>query len=306
MKVVTGDDGWLFLDNDANNSVNQFTGKIKMSPSAIEKWAAVHEEAEALAAGLGSEYVFMIAPSKEAICTAFYPYRDQEDRAIVPYLQRFPRSIYQRDLLTKPDAEFPIYPKTDTHWSDWGAYLSIRDLLQRTGRTVPEIPREDFRLQTDYQGDLGNKLIPPVSAPNAIHKATYNDYLIYNNQINNRGRVWICENPHAVLNQVCLLYGDSFSQNFIKFLPLWFRRLVYLHTTAIDKSFALKEKPDLIISEVTERFMLGAPESLKTFDIRKPIAEKINEAPLEKATFLIEQQRKYWPDFSPEQYAPKT
>lgn len=303
MKVLTGDEGWLFLDNDTNNSVSQFIGKIKIVPYEMEKWAIFHEEAEALAASVGAEYAFMIAPSKEAVYSVYHPYRDHEDRAIIPYLERFPQCIYQRDLLIKPDADFPIYSKTDTHWSDWGAYLSIRDLLQRTGRDIPEVPREDFKIKTDHQGDLGNKLVPPVFATNAVHKATYEDYLVYNNQINNRGRVWICENPHAVLDQVCVLYGDSFSQNFIKFLPLWFRRLVYLHTAAIDKSFVLKEKPNLIISEVTERFMLGAPESLKTFDIRKPIAEKINEAPPEKAIFLIEQQRKYWPDFSPDQYA---
>ena len=298
VSVVVGHDGWLFLGDDTNASIRQFKGQLTIGETERLKWVAYHHDVNSLASNVGCDHIFMIAPSKESIWTDYYPYKDEADMAIIRYLSAFPHCVYQRDLLHSARNVFPTYPKTNTHWNDWVAYVSIRNILERVERKVPEIPRDEFEVRPGHFGDLGNKLDPQVSADTISHKSNFWDFRIYDNKIVNNGRVWIYENKAAILDQVCLLYGDSFSTNLAKFLARWFRRLVYVHTTPIDASFALKEKPDLIIYEVAERFLIRAPTPMAKFNIKDVIAEKIRKEPPDLAAELITKQRELWPDFS--------
>ncbi|WP_213999996.1 hypothetical protein [Arsukibacterium sp.] len=67
LKVLQGDEGWLFLDNDNNNSVEQFTGKKLLGWRERRKWLQYAKGLQQIAREQQVPYALLIAPS-ERVC----------------------------------------------------------------------------------------------------------------------------------------------------------------------------------------------------------------------------------------------
>lgn len=303
VSALVGLDGWLFLDGDRNRSTAQLVGELVMSDSDRQGWQIYHRDLAALAAGLGCDQAFLIAPGKASIYTEYHPDRDRADPAVDRFTAAFPQSIHPRTLLREARGTMETFPKTNTHWNEWGAYLAVKQVMERLGRPVPELPLAEFQAIPGHIGDLGSKLSPVVTADTIHHCADGQEFLVYHNGIPNNGRIWGFENSAPVYDQTCLVFGDSFFVNAAKFMAKWFRRLVFVHSTAIDASIARREQPNVIIAEVAERFLIKAPPPMAGFDLRQVIAQKIAEGDPAQAAALIRKQQAYWPEFPPADYS---
>jgi hypothetical protein len=286
-----GADGWLFLGDDSNSSVRQFTGEVRLSEQAAADWASYFDWMDSQSRERQFQYSFMIAPSKESVYHKFYPFERGLNRPVDDFLELFPNAIYPADLL-RIDAPFHTYPKTDTHWNDFGAMTAVKHQILSMGIDVEGF-RLDFAL-VDVIGDLGNKVTPNVSSPSLMIKgARYGDHCVLNNQIHNHGRIWIFENEGAPVKERCLIFGDSFGLSMTKALSRLFSRLVYVHTTTPAIEILEEEKPSIVLCEVAERFLTSGPASPNQFSFTDTIRVKIDQAPISDRQRIVDAQPKY-------------
>lgn len=274
--ALEGRHGWLFLGNDFNSSVDQFIGKRAIQNEALAGWINYFDTLQHQCQSHKIPYQFVVAPNKESVFPEFYPFERAATTPVTQFLSAVKGEVhFPVDTLRTAAITPASYPQTDSHWTSYGAMLVANEIGRRWG--APEILRHaaEFSPQ-DRLLDLGNKLTPMRREQVLEHSRGVAANLTFDNLINNNGRIWIYENSSAPLGR-CLLFGDSFSVRLCEWLPLIFKRLVYLHTVNPDWSFLSREKPNYFIGQIAERFLIRAPADDKTFDIRPTILGKYDQ-----------------------------
>lgn len=302
-KVISGRNNWLFLDNDTNRSVDQFQGNLLLSSEVISNWVKYHDWVSDTASHIKAEWQLLVVPAKEEIFPEYYPFKRGELTPIDQFLQEF-KSIKNVSCPINAllDTRELSYYRTDTHWSDYGAYVAAIEILKNFKLDNHIIYLKNTFHTKLSEGDLGSRLTPPhrsVSlfadhAPSSITK-------IFDSCISNIGRIWIFENLESSSSKKVIIFGDSFSVNLVNQLSCVFRRVVYAHTVAsIDQTILDHEQPDFLLLQTNQRFLLKHPETdfsiwntiqSKTLefsdDKRKSIVAQINTQPHETCVFYI-------------------
>ncbi|GJE56986.1 MULTISPECIES: alginate O-acetyltransferase AlgX-related protein [Methylobacterium] len=287
-EVHVGRDGWLFLTGGRNRVLDQF-GRPGFSRRTLWRWRSHLAERVRRSARFGAAYLHVVAPEKLTI------YHDAVDglafdpeRAPALRLRRWLRGSAGAkalvDLVGPMRAarwEVPLYRRTDTHWTFAGCDLAYRTILAR----LDVAPRDDIaarRLQEtfSYSGDLATKLTPmPVetvencrfeSAARRIHA---NGLLSH---FEAAGRpmdahigahaVFRNDDPEADPRRI-VIFGDSYAQHsamspvatLTPFLADRFREVHFLWSTSMDWDYLAEVRPDVVIGEIAERFMIDAP-----------------------------------------------
>src|ERR1700753_2838649 len=83
--------------------------------------------------------------------------------------------------------------------------------------------------------------------------------LIYDNEVNNHGRVKIFERPDSRA-PTCVVFGESFAEALLLFLRESFSRLVFVHTSMFVDEILEQEQPDVVLSIPIERFLVRVPD----------------------------------------------
>lgn len=259
MQVLKGQDGWLFLDNDSNRSVDIHQGKVLLGESEIEDWSRYFDNLQTLQKIVPT--YFVIVPSKESVHPELYPY----SRAAITITEQV------KELSPSGSAAdfFPVdalkntpksYFKTDTHWSDAGAHVIYTQIVEKFG--IPPLSDILFE-ERETPGDLGSKLplretdvgmmLSPETAPSATTSFT--------NHVINSGRIEAWQNIDAPVQKTIMIFGDSFSENLALFFRRQFRRTVRVYSPAspIKALFDL-EQPDYLLLQTNERFLKSPPK----------------------------------------------
>jgi alginate O-acetyltransferase complex protein AlgJ len=267
--VAEGREGWLFLQNDTNDVVGQHEGRVTLGGSA-SSWASLFQRRVEVAKRLGFAWACEIAPDKQAVYpelapAAFSPApsRPVHDVLDLGEAAGADTSYLLDDLLAVKD-EAEVYPRIDTHWNHLGsyaAYLAICRRLRHRGIEVPAIERSAISWETtESGGDLGSKLEPRRTGP--IVSASVPEgrgRLVADNRVQHTGRVIAFENSEAELPS-CVVFGESFAYHLLVFLAESFRRVAFVHTSALIEEVIAAERPDVVVSVPTERFLIRPPE----------------------------------------------
>lgn len=258
-KVLKGENGFLFLQNDINNSVMQFEGKLLIKDVELNLWKDYLNKISNK-----KNILLCIPPAKESVYTKYYPISKAEIRPI-DQLSDLLRSIngltylYAADLLS---VEEDNYPRTETHWNYKGALIVLKEILNRFNLNIDDL---DFTFDTkDIPGDLGIKLKPCEYSTTYVysHENAYpqGKCVFQNHSLMHQGSIYIYENESAVFDKSICVFGDSFSDYWIPYLRVLFRRYVAVRSNATVISSILEhEKCDYVICENTERFILRSP-----------------------------------------------
>lgn len=268
-QVLDGKDGWLFLDNDTNDSLAQTEGHVIADDATCERWRDDIRKREEICADIGAALHLQIVPNKETVFPWYLPdhVKLAEFRTVHKVLDKVGEaSVTFPVALLQAPAPYVTYSKADTHWTDYGAFLGTNDVLHALG--IEPLKIEDATFQRVISsGDLGVKLLERRVGDNAVGRPRDpRAKKIFDNMINNHGRMWIFENP-ASEGPTALLFGDSFNIYGAKWLAERFRRLVYIHSVSADETLIREEMPGVVIGEVVERFLIIPPENLTTFSI---------------------------------------
>ncbi|MGH6862529.1 MAG: alginate O-acetyltransferase AlgX-related protein, partial [Phyllobacterium sp.] len=285
-KYLLGKDGWIFLDHDSNRVIDQITGRHGLDRQGIDAWCQLIAERDAYVASTGAQHLVFVAPNKELVYSEQLPdwVELAEQRPIHQILtalgpQRASRILYPLEALRAGKAQGLTYPKTDTHWSGFGAYIGYQEFCKGLSQSgIEPLRLEPSRVSFEevaYVGDLGVKFEPAVSAPtlsarieNAAGK------LAFDNRIPNRGRIRVFVNKDATLPR-CVMFGDSFGGNLLPFLKESFSTLVYVYGKSFDREMIEAFRPDVVLSQFVERFLIEPPVDTDHFTYASVVRSKL-------------------------------
>lgn len=283
LKVIEGRDGWLFLDNDSNRSVDQYTGALRLDPAGLRLWRGYFADCRALAARVGARNAVVVAPAKEEVLRDFYPHPRaattvlDQVRAVAQPLDHFVDGAAV--LRGQPDPA-SLFMRTDTHWTDRGAMLTTLAVVEalglETGWARVALSKDAYRV-VSFAGDLGVKLLPPRSAPTEFLDAPVPaSGAVFDNGLPNIGRVLIFDAPQAPFDDSLLMFGASSGYPMLKYLKRLFRRVVFVHSAGnVDPEIVLHEQPGSLLLQSNGRFLIQPPRA--DFSLRRAVATKIAE-----------------------------
>jgi hypothetical protein len=263
-KVIRGKDDWLFLGNDSNDTLGQHAGERLLTDLQVRQWHDLLEARSAWLSLLGIPYTFLIAPDPHAI------YADKLPDEAVPGATR--PALQVLDRLAERDSWAPVlyplsalqadrddvYAKTDSHWSEWGAYLAYRELMAKLTEAVPvrRLKRQELHLTHEQRaGDLGLKFEPPI-----MSRFVYVDvigsrvHLVHDNRVRNHGRLveFKADVPNAL---TCLVFGDSYATRMMPLIAESFQRTLWAHIY-FDYELVRELQPDVVVTVKSERGMI--------------------------------------------------
>lgn len=289
--VHVGNDGWLFLVKGANNVSALYKNKSSFTPEMVESWSELLRMRNEKINALGARYVHLPAPEKLTVLHKYYDgkieningsptiallssYKSVPDYAVNP----IPYFSQQID-------KFPVYWKTDTHWSFWGCYCAYQLLCTKLG-VVPndELVKYPYT-PVNMVLDLGSKVEPKVKEEARFYKLNQHSKRVYANELVrfkekndliNEGSLHV--GSHVVfrnesdgaIKQKVILFGDSFSEYrtvlLTGMLAETFEEVHFIWSASLDYEYIEKVRPDYVISELAERFMTRVPEDQMRID----------------------------------------
>ncbi len=293
-QAIVGRNGWLFLANDSNNSLDQHTGRYDVQPALIKAYVSAFSERKRLFDSLGINYIFYIAPSKELICRKWLPSDYVIDDANLPKNKIISAirstGVNVVDLSEKimlAEQISSTYHRTDTHWNYHGSYAAYSAIvadLSRYIRLGSAVPAESFRrsIQSRWRGDLSNKeklaMFDGTSKTFPLSKAAFLSNF-FEEEIEN----WDCshlsvkkisveshlnisptretisyENDDKNLPRA-LVFRDSFSEKMNPMLARNFSFSSFLWTPDIHIPIIERERPNVVIQIMIDRFLVRNP-----------------------------------------------
>ena len=279
LKVMEGLDGWLFLDNDTNRSVEQFTGELLLDRSGRKGWSAYLNGLARVASDLNARHAVLIAPAKEMVLPQYYPH---EKGALTP-VEQVLMLAKQEHQLVYPVPSFQASGERtvlmmDSHWTLYGAMLAVLDTVGRLGIDKDQVQAlfaEDLYREREIGGDLGNKFYPRrTSREKILVSYNYIKCIVYDNHLPNLGRVQSIENKSALFNCKCVLFGSSSGYSTLHFFSRIFSRVIFVHSAGnVDTCLLSRESPEYIVAQTNGRFVIVPP--VVGYDLSRAISEKL-------------------------------
>ena len=276
LSVLEGLEGWLFLDNDTNKSVDQFTGKRILSESELTNWSFFSLKLKNHCSKRPT--LFFISNSKETVHPQFYPYKKSTLNVTFQVMNILKENgINLLNPLEVMRNNFKSYYKTDTHWSDYGAYLAYKEVMSFFN--LDAINEKNIRFfEEEVAGDLGSKLSPFRVSSRLSHEYSSSKAAIkFDNNIPLTGSLRIYENNSAPFKSSLILFGDSFLNSgfFYKYFTYSFSRVVVIGLPgSLIEEIIDYEDPHYVVIEATERFLVKPGKIFK--DIKcSPISDRL-------------------------------
>ncbi len=292
--ALVGKNNWLFLCGDSNKCIDQFTGKYE-EPHLLERfWIEAMNRRFEFFDKLGIPYFFYIVPGKEYIYSDLLPDSIVRSKQPVLWERLYDairkntkvtiRPLHQQILQARYKAEEPLYFRTDSHWNAFGAQAAanvvLEDLRTIFGSSLTQVSQDAYTVQkTDAEElDLLNKkyvqhengqftaipdapavpadklirLIPPKEfKPQTL---TPDEFL---KNITSRAPV-VTHTPNSKPLRA-MVYRDSFASEMPSLLYNHFKDCTALWMPDISREAVEREKPDVVIQMMVDRFMSRAP-----------------------------------------------
>ncbi len=298
-KVLYGRDGWLFLQNDANGYIRQLTGRTRFNEEELDAWRKVLRARVDLMRELDIRWICRIAPEKHPVYSEFLPSglipgakRPVHQFIDVAHQEEAPVDYLLGELeALKPEAQ--LYSRTDTHWNHRGAYFVYRSMCRDLGALgVVAEPVSEDGISWESQlraGDLGSKLPRPIADTVPAPKLReHRGRLVFDNGVLHHGAVMVFESDRKPA-PTAVLMGESYAPHLLLFLKETFSRLVFVHSSTIDRTLLETERPDVLITVPTERFLIALPDDSDARDqLVQTAADKIDSNKVRGKTWFDE------------------
>jgi hypothetical protein len=176
----------------------------------------------------------------------------------------------------------PLYFRTDTHWTFEGRMIGYQEICRALGAE----PVKDFRERRtmylpDFSGDLGGACTPPLTEGVTAYNLQRDAERVYASPIvehrERRGQIHTLHTgSHVVYRNPCapdprrvVLFGDSYAHvapiQLTIMLAETFGELHFIWSTQFDYGYVERVAPDIVLTEMAERFLFRAPND--AFDL---------------------------------------
>lgn len=153
------------------DNIADYMGQIPFSEHELLQWKIALEQRRYWLQSIGSEYVFVLAPTKAFVYPEFLPKRIQQVRGhtryeqLSQYLQQY-ADIHFVDVLppllaAKAEKSYPLlFYKTDFHWNFYGAFIAYKAIVDHLARFYP-----DAKIVSPSHDDFTMKINPTWAHP---------------------------------------------------------------------------------------------------------------------------------------------
>jgi SAM-dependent methyltransferase len=280
--VLIGRDGWLFLWGGANEVSKYYTEPGFFSDATMDSWRQLIAHRKAICEGLGARYVHLVAPDKLSV------FPEHVTRPL-PFFDTIPSKRFAHEFLGSenyldvlkaiaegPDRDISYY-KTDTHWTASGAQTAYIALCKMLG--VNPVDFSDRGISGgEILFDLGQKLVAQPKERGRFcmvlrnaKRVAENEFVRFNEaplprigaaKLVGSYACFYNDGPEANPQRV-VIFGDSFSEYrpylLTGMLAETFREVHFVWSTSIDVGFVERVRPDIVITEIAERFVNLVP-----------------------------------------------
>lgn len=265
--VMLGLDGHLFERDE--ETIERLTGMSAEPETEVDRWVQLLTERHAWCSARGIHFYFVITPEKHVVYADKLPpgVEISPHRLVARILARLPAAvrqsvIYSDDVLRDWRDRGETYYRTDTHWTNFGAYLGYLQLLAALQRDsgVTQMPITTLERTTYHKiGDLGIRMTPEhAETATRITLAGGDPFeLVFANRTYNVGQVEVFETSDATRPRA-VMFRDSSGSFMLPFLASSFSRLVAVASDSLFFDLLEAEKPNVVITQLTER-VIGIP-----------------------------------------------
>jgi tetratricopeptide (TPR) repeat protein len=199
--------------------------------------------------------------------------------------------LYVRDELVAARAQEDTFQVTDSHWTDWGAYVGYRACADVLAARCPEIAvldaqRVAWTTRRSF-GMLGLQLEPERAEH--VRVATVSESRCRTTEMvstESRDAYMVIEQDRPDL-PTALVFRDSFMTSAYKFFAESFRRAVFVsHANSVMFDLVERESPDVVIFEVVERRLAWPPSEPSLLDFRTIFGDLLVEDDTARAAQL--------------------
>ncbi len=263
LKTVEGEDGWMFLGNSFSHALDESLGiSIFDDPELIFlKERLIHKIH--FSDSLGIPYFIAVAPNKLSVYHRHLPI------VYTPELTKFQQvrhlceeiGIPLIDLSQGLGTEEDHYYKTDSHWTDLGAYIGYQNLIKglRLSRVIPVPESRLSYFESQDEHDLIKMLnlqVAEISQEidllNPTFKKAQKQLTIPTAY--NLGPELYEKRLQSKNNDIkVLIFRDSFTQQMEPFIGETFGESLFIWDHTFDKDLIIREKPDLVVHILIER-----------------------------------------------------
>lgn len=276
VNILVGKNNWLYCSS--NNAFDDFTGKSTYSNEDLKKIKNNLEDKKKWSENNGIKFLVVVTPNKETLYPEALP--DHIKRSLNPtkldqilnYLKKNNSEIFLIDLrkaLTRNKNRQLLFQETDSHWNNYGAYFAYQEIINNLKSIYPYMSPhdlEDFDIEIKQNsGDLAKMLFLENIYKENIPIINWEKSLSKNNiKYDFKNPLYLkTYSKNQNLPKIIVL-RDSFGLYFIPFLSNHFREAIYTlsHIDNVDsdtdvfnnqKQIILKERPDILMYEITER-----------------------------------------------------
>ena len=283
-----GKDGWLFLCNDSNGCIEQYTGKIRLSPQLLREYADYYRKIQEYFRHEGIHYLLNIVPGKEYIYPEFLPdsviasnlptVSDQFITAINPELDE--NIIDIKPILLANKLRGQLYLKNDSHWNYLGAMIASKVIVQKLIEKfsyAPQFNESKFTLIEceEGAGDLSMKTYldfvnekyiessiqmvrgPSICAFSVKYEIRAKEIVdhAYKNLSKTRPTKLFRNEAVGHLPRAIILRGSS-ADWMIPFLSEHFSECLFIWARNVNKDVIASFKPQIFIELVADRFLM--------------------------------------------------
>lgn len=283
-QVMAGKDHWLFLAQDGSRNILEDARSSDPLPeTSVDAVARELERRREWLAARGIRYLVVVAPNKNTVYPEKLPdaLRPTDPEGHLAQFVRYIKDYTKVDIVDVTPAleehkkREQVFYVTDSHWNAHGAFAAYREIMRHIVKDFPQIKpltREQFQVEQFnwLPGDLANMMgLSDHLKEDRImfvnkewYKARGVSYLGPNNphyfEEPQRSVTGNPELPRAIV------FHDSFwwellpflAESFDEGLYVWLRPQTDLEFRFFDAELIEKEKPDIVIDEYTERYIL--------------------------------------------------
>ncbi len=138
-EVHTGENGWLFLTGGEHRVIDLFRAESAFTPEMANQWVELLRLRADQLSGRGVRYVHVTAPDKLTLLNRHYtdslanldgsPIRQLHAR----HEAELPNFLNVVPYLSQAIDKYPVFWKTDNHWTAWGCFMAYQLLCSHLG-----------------------------------------------------------------------------------------------------------------------------------------------------------------------------
>ncbi|MFT5896823.1 MAG: alginate O-acetyltransferase complex protein AlgJ, partial [bacterium] len=136
-EVHRGEDGWLFLTGGEHQIIDLFREESAFTQDMANAWISLLRLRADLLNARGIQYIHLAVPDKLTLLNRHYADTLQNaDGSPIRQLHLrheadLPNFLNVVPFLTQGIDKYPIFWKTDSHWTAWGCYMAYQLLCSR-------------------------------------------------------------------------------------------------------------------------------------------------------------------------------